>query len=278
MKLCFNTSAYSKFELEHAVKQIGEIGYQGIEMMVDRPHAFPDDFDEKRMSELKLLVKQYNMTPVGLMSANVWAWGSNMIFEPSFINYKKEIREKRKALTKQVIDFAATLECFSVQTGAGICNFADFPKPRQAWTYLVEGLEECAEYAKNKGVVLSIEAEPGTLVENTVDMARIVKDVSSSAFGLTLDIGHVAVMGDDIMQTIGLLHDRTVNVHIEDILGRSHFHLIPGEGKGTLNLVPIVKELQNLGYDHFLTCDLYTQIRNPDYAAERSYQYLSKLL
>lgn len=275
MKLCFNTSAYGNHDLEHALRQIASLGYWGAEIQVERPHGFPGDLDPPRIAEVKALLLELNLRGVGIMSANsVNFEGYTAMFEPSWINVHEEVRRGRLEITKKVIDDAAGIGCMTVQTGSGLLANAGFPLPEVAWGFLVEGLEEAADYAGKKGVILTIEAEPGTLVESTVDLARIVKDVSSAHFALTYDIGHSALLGEDLLQGIRLLHEHFANVHIEDIAGRRHLHLIPGNGDGNLNLERVVRELAVVGYDKTVTCDLYSQVADPDYAAKTSYEYL----
>ena len=139
-------------------------------------------------------------------------------------------------------------------------------------------MEELVDYGRSKGVRVSVEAEPSTLVESTIDMARLMKDVNSPWLGLTYDVGHVAVLGDDLIKSVGLVHEHIFNVHIEDICGRTHLHLVPGVGLGTLNLKRFLEELHYVGYDGTVTCDLYSQVEDPNHAAKRSYEYLMPIM
>lgn len=278
MKLCFNTSAYGWHDLDYALEQIAGYGYWGVELMAERPHAFPADFDEARRTHTKKKLEDLNLHPVSILSSHCDAWGYSKMFEPSFINKDPKIRAERIRLTKEVIDLAADIGCPHIQTAAGIIANAGFPLPKAAWSNLIGSMEAMADYCKSKNVRLSIEAEPATLVESTIDMARLMKDLNSPWIGLTYDVGHVAVLGDDLVKSIDLLHEHIFNLHIEDICGRTHLHLIPGEGLGTLNLERILKELHEVGYEGTVTCDLYSQVEDPNYAAKKSYEYLAPIM
>lgn len=278
MKLCFNTSAYGRHDLDYALRQIAGYGYWGVEIQAERPHAFPADFDDARRRHTKNLLEELNLRPVGILSSHCDAWGYSKMFEPSFINKDPAIRAERIKLTKEVIDLAADIGCPHIQTAAGVIANAGYPLPRDAWKSLVACMEELADYGRSKNVRVSVEAEPATLVETTIDMARLMKDVQSDWLGLTYDIGHVAVLGDDLIKSIDLLHEHIFNLHIEDICGRTHLHLVPGEGLGTLNLKRILEELHYVGYEGTVTCDLYSQVEDPNYAAEKSYEYLTPIM
>ncbi len=41
MKLAFSTNAYLKFSFADAVSRLAKIGYTGVEIMADVPHAWP---------------------------------------------------------------------------------------------------------------------------------------------------------------------------------------------------------------------------------------------
>lgn len=278
MKLCFNTSAYGWHDLDYALRQIAGFDYWSVEMQADRPHAFPADFDAARRAHTRQLPEELNLHPVGILSSHCDAWGCSKMFEPFFINKDAAVRAKRIELTKEIIDLAADVGCPHIQTAAGIIANAGYPLPRDAWNYLVTCMEELVDYGRSKGVRVSVEAEPSTLVESTIDMARLMKDVNSPWLGLTYDVGHVAVLGDDLIKSVGLVHEHIFNVHIEDICGRTHLHLVPGVGLGTLNLKRFLEELHYVGYDGTVTCDLYSQVEDPNHAAKRSYEYLMPIM
>jgi len=41
MRLAFSTNAYLKFSFTEAVARLARIGYAGVEIMADVPHAWP---------------------------------------------------------------------------------------------------------------------------------------------------------------------------------------------------------------------------------------------
>ena len=41
MKLAFSTNAYLNYSFPEAVRRLARIGYQGVEVMADVPHAWP---------------------------------------------------------------------------------------------------------------------------------------------------------------------------------------------------------------------------------------------
>jgi fructoselysine 3-epimerase len=83
------------------------------------------------------------------------------------------------------------------------------------------------------------------------------------------------VLGENIADSVRLLGGRIWNLHVEDIPGRKHYHLIPGEG--TVDWGALKDSLVQIGYDRFLTVELYTHTAEPNQAAARSHDFLSRL-
>jgi sugar phosphate isomerase/epimerase len=81
-------------------------------------------------------------------------------------------------------------------------------------------------------------------------------------------------MGESITGVVRELGSRIWNLHIEDIPGRKHYHMIPGEGN--FDWVELRSALREINYDRFLTVELYTHTEHPQEAAEKSFRFLSK--
>ena len=53
IKLAFSTNAYKKTTLEAAIDSIAGIGYAGVELMADVPHAYPPEMPAERIARVK---------------------------------------------------------------------------------------------------------------------------------------------------------------------------------------------------------------------------------
>ena len=74
---------------------------------------------------------------------------------------------------------------------------------------------------------------------------------------------------------MNLLAGRIWNLHVEDLPGRKHYHMIPGQG--TFDWATLRSALREIRYDRFLTVELYTHTAEPQVAAEKSCQFLGAL-
>jgi sugar phosphate isomerase/epimerase len=101
--------------------------------------------------------------------------------------------------------------------------------------------------------------------------------IDSPAVGLNYDVGHAFCVSDDPATTIPRVAQYIRHFHFEDIAAtRVHHHLIPGEG--AIDFKATVAAIKAIGYDGWLTVELYPYIENPDVAARRAREVLLPLI
>ena len=77
MKLAFSSNAYMKFSIEETIERIAGIGYSGLEVLADVPHAWPVNLlPERRKSITDSLVRH------NLRVSNVNGFMMNAVAEP----------------------------------------------------------------------------------------------------------------------------------------------------------------------------------------------------
>jgi len=148
--------------------------------------------------------------------------------------------------------------------------------PDKAAVQFAESIKPILDRADKLGINVGIECEPGLFLEYSQELADWINRLQHPRFGANLDIGHSQVLGEDLAGAIHLLGDRIWNLHVEDIPGRKHYHMIPGEG--TMPWEAIVRALREINYQRFLTVELYTHTQEPQVAAEKSHVFLSRLI
>ena len=277
VELAFSTNAYTNHSLTEALERIADHGYAGVEILADEPHAyFPDFADEDR----EALVEALAATDLAVSNINAnTATGyyddapPSSFFEPSVIQADADAREWRIEYTKRAIDLAETVDSPAVCLATG--RPLPGTLPEEAYDYLLESLREILDYAEPRGVDVGIEFEPELLVENVDETLDLIDDVGRDSLGVNLDLGHVAVYGDDPVESIHRCAGSITGIHLEDIVGGvrgKHYHRIPGEGD--LDFAAIFDALADVGYDGFATLELYTYPDEPDRAAREAYEEL----
>lgn len=275
-RLAFSTNAYTRHRLKFAVEDIAAAGYEGVEILADVPHAWPPDFDgddadklAKRLDKLGLAVSNVNAN----CSFGYWTDAPpEPYFEPSLCSPNKRHRRDRIKLIKKTLDLATRIGArnISITTGRALPG----APPEVADANLREGLAEVLDHAAKREVAVGIESEPGLWIERYDELRHLIDTIGSPLLGANLDIGHSWVGHEDLEAAITTLGKAIFNLHVEDIPDRKHYHLVPGDGN--LDWDAVKRGLEKIGYDRFLTVELYTMTAEPERAARRSREFLEK--
>src|SRR3982750_4624755 len=92
-KLAFSTNAFKKHTLQEAIDAIASIGYRGVELMADVPHAYPPMFDQARRKSVKQQIRHLNLTVSNVNAFTLFACGDT--YHPTWIEDDASLREKR---------------------------------------------------------------------------------------------------------------------------------------------------------------------------------------
>ncbi len=273
----FSTNAFVRFELEEAVDLIAEAGFRGVEILADKPHAWMERFSRRRIERLASKLRSRGMF-VSNINANCTSgfWKDcppEPVFEPSIISRRAEFRRWRIEYTKKAMKLAAEIGAKNVSLTSG--KALNGVPPDRAGRLLLDAVRELLDEAHKTGCRLSLEYEPGLYIERTSEMAGLIAEVCDDRFGANLDLGHVAVAGEDPCMAIKSLRGHIFNIHIEDIAGRKHYHMAPGEGD--MDFGSIFETLDRVSYDGPVTWELYTHDEDPAGAACKAFSYSRRL-
>ena len=278
MRLAFSTNAFTRFTLSEALSAIKSAGYEGVEILADPPHAYPDTLTDARIGEIARQVEK-----LGLAVSNINAncsfgyWKDappEPYFEPSLISPNPQHRADRTRLILRTLEFARAVGAGNISITSG--RLLGGMPPEKAARQLDESIRPILDKADHLGVNVGIECEPGLFLEYAAELRQWIDRIGHPRLGANLDVGHSQVAGESIPEVVKLLGERIWNLHVEDIPGRKHYHLIPGEG--TLDWQSLVTALRSIGYGRFMTVELYTQSADPHAAAEKSHAFLKKLV
>lgn len=276
MKLAFSTNAYTRFSLVDAIRGIARAGFDGVEILADEPHAYPPKIDSalidsvrRALDETKLQVSNVNCN----CSFGYWKDAPpEPYFEPSLISPNAKHRADRAAMIGTTLEFAKAIGARNVSITSGRC-IGGMP-PDKAAGQFAESIKPVLDHADRLGIDVGIECEPGLFLEYVDELREWIDKLGHPRFGANLDVGHSVVIGETIGDAVRTLAGRIWNLHVEDLPGRKHYHMIPGEG--TLDWPALEQSLADAKYDRFVTVELYTHTADPQAAAERSYAFLSK--
>jgi sugar phosphate isomerase/epimerase len=267
MRLAFSTNAYLNYSFPEAVCRLAAIGYRGVEVMADVPHAWPAYLLDEQKQAIRDALKRNNLKISNVNSFMMHAVNDprQKYWHPSWIEPDRHYRQIRIDHTKRALTLAKELgaPCITTEPGGPV-------EPGNSWSaalkLFVEMIKPVADHAEKEGVLLLVEPEPGLLIETADQFLEFMRHIDSPAVGLNFDIGHSYCVSDDPATTIPRVAKYIRHFHLEDIAAtRVHHHLVPGEG--AIDFAAALKAIRAMNYDGWLTIELYPYIDDPDQAA-----------
>jgi sugar phosphate isomerase/epimerase len=274
MKLAFSTNAYLNYSFAEAVRRIATIGYHGVEIMADVPHAWPAFL----LPEQKRAIRDA-LDENGLAISNVNAFMMHAVndrrqryWHPSWIEPDPHYRAIRVDHTKRALTLAREIgaSCITTEPGGPVAAGESWSA---ALKLFVEELRPVAQHAEKENVLLLVEPEPGLLIETSEQFEEFMGRVDSPAIGLNFDVGHMYCVGEDPPTALRRLARFIRHVHLEDIAAsRVHQHLVPGAG--AIDFAATLKALAAINYTGWVTVELYPYIEDPDRAAKTALDFI----
>jgi sugar phosphate isomerase/epimerase len=275
MQLAFSSNAYMHFSVEETIARVADLGYTGIEILADVPHAWPAGLLEERKQSIRDALARHRLTisNINAFMMNAVADPRQPYWHPGWTDPYPHYRAIRREHTKRALRLAQELGAPHITTEPGGHLTAE-----QSWDegarLFYDELMPCVEVAEQLQVRLLIEPEPDLLIERFDQYLRFMQRIDSPWVGLNFDIGHAYCVSEDPQDHVARMAPHTRHYHFEDIAAsRVHKHLIPGHG--AIDFAATLRAIAGTGYDGWITVELYPYIDNPDNAAREAHQYLT---
>lgn len=273
MKLAFSANAFRRHSLADTIAVLADLGYAGIEIMADIPHAYPPQLTSRDVDAIAALLARHRLAVANINAFMLWAVGDT--WHPSWIEADEEARRIRIEHTRNCIRLAADLGAATISTEPG--GPLNGMERGAALELFRQGLDQVAAEAARAGVRVLIEPEPDLLIETSDQFVEFFRQLDPAVFGLNFDIGHFYCVGEDPALLVSRLASVARHYHLEDIAAsRKHHHLMPGEG--AIDLTAVLRAITASGYDGFVTVELYPYEDRPAETAAHSLAVLRRLL
>jgi sugar phosphate isomerase/epimerase len=274
MKLAFSSNAYMHFSIEDTIAKIADLGYTGIEVLADVPHAWPAGLLPERKASIRRALEKHRLTisNINAFMMNAVADPRQPYWHPGWTDPDPHYRAIRREHTKRALHLARELAAPNITTEPG-----GELTPQQSWAdgaqIFYDELMPCVELAEKLEVKLLIEPEPGLLIERFGQYLDFIARIDSPWVGLNFDIGHAYCVSEDPQDWVVRMAPHTRHYHFEDIAAtRVHRHLIPGTG--AIDFAATLSAIATTSYDAWITVELYPYIDEPDAAAREARSFL----
>ena len=255
LRYAYNTNGTANHRLDDALALIAESGYDGVALTLDVHHLdpFADDFPART----RALARRLRDLGLGLVveTGARYLLDPRAKHEPTLLTPSAEGRARRVEFLRRCLDVCA--EC----AGETVSFWAGVPRAGvdrgQAWGWLEAGVTQVIALAAERGVVASLEPEPGMLVETVDDWRRLRASLGTAAplLRLALDTGHCLVTGDrDPADAVRECRADLGTVAVEDMRRGVHEHLPFGEGD--MDTASVLRALADVHFDRLVTVEL----------------------
>ena len=275
MKLAYSTNAFKRYSLNEAIRMIAEIGYEGIEVLCDLPHAYPPIFQDKEIDSFQNQIAKFRLDISNLNAFTLYSISD--VYHPSWIEDDKISREIRITHTINCIKLAKKIGAKNISTEPGGPLIERNTNMKHLEKLFMEGLYRVVPIAEQENIKILIEPEPNLLLENSDQFLNFIENFNTDNVRLNFDIGHFYCVGEDPTEIIYKLSEYIEHFHLADIASnRIHNHLIPGEG--SINFKSVFKAIDSIGYKGYVTVELYPYQLCPKEAGKKAYEYLYRIL
>ena len=276
-RLAFSTNAFKKNTLDQAIDAIADIGFAGVELMADVPHAYPPAFDAAARKTVRQQLARRKLLVSNINAFTLFADGDT--YHPTWIEQYPKLRQKRIDHTIACIELAAEFEAKTISLQPGGPLLGSGRSRDEASSHFAAGVERVLPTARKHSIMLAIEPEPGLLIESSVEY-RAFKDEffrDEPLVRMNCDIGHLFCVGEDPAAVIRAMPQDIVHVHLEDIgKNRVHQHLTPG--KGAIDFAAIFDALDATDYEGWVTVELYPYETTAAGVAKAAWEHLKPML
>jgi sugar phosphate isomerase/epimerase len=256
MRLAFSTNAFKKNTLAEAIDAIAQVGYAGVELMADVPHAYPPTFTRDQREATKRQLASRGLVVSNVNAFTLFACGDT--YHPTWIEDDPAMRELRIRHTLDSIELAAEFGARTVSLQPGGPMIGMSIDRGEAGRRFADGLRRVLAAARAHDVTLAIEPEPGLFIETSSEYLDFKNEFfrDEPLVKMNCDVGHLFCVGEDPAGVIRAMPEQIAHVHLEDIgENRVHQHLTPG--KGAIDFDAILEALRAIRYDGWVTVELY---------------------
>ena len=190
-----------------------------------------------------------------------------------------KLRREAIEITKQAAEVAITLGCEEVVVWSAFDGY-DYPFQvdyKEKWAQIVEAFQECCDAYPD--IRWSLEFKPTDentrffTVPSTGAAMLLLKDIDRQNMGLTLDVGHMLMAGENPAQSIAMVGDKLFGIQLNDGYTRlaAEDGLMFGSVHPSLALEAMY-QLRQIDFKGHLYFDTFPQRTDPVKEAEYNIQ------
>jgi sugar phosphate isomerase/epimerase len=274
MYLAYNTNGLAHHRLEDAFRLLADLGYGGVALTPDVGHLDPFKTEERDWEKARGQLDALGLKCV-LETGARYVLDPRRKHRPNLLAPDPGDAIRRLNFYRRCLKMARILGAPLISIWSGPLEPGD--DPEAAFERLVERLPKLLDEARDAGVAVCFEPEPGHLIDGHAKYRELRKRLQRDDLMTTIDIGHLIVTEPGAPQDhLAEFAPSLRNVQVDDARRGVHEHLVPGTGE--IDFAPVFRELRRLKYSGPVGLELSRDSHRAAEVAELSYKMLAPML
>jgi len=266
MKFALCNEMFQNRSMEEVCAIASRLGYHGLELAPFTLAARADAISTDQRRQIRQTVRDYGLEVVGMHWLLAGTTGLHMT------TADKDIRSKTGEYFGVLMELCRDVGGEVLVIGSPQQrNVAEGQTPEDAWRNAADLFGSLLDRAEKLGVILCLEplAPVETNFINTVaEGLRMVREINHPRFKIHLDVKAMCsekIPVPEIIRSVKI--DEIGHVHVND-------ENLYGPGMGKTDYGPIAAALQEIGWDQWLSVEVFKYDPDPETIAENSIEYL----
>ena len=243
------------------------LGYHGIEIAPFTLAPSATEVSPAQRREVRKIIQDHGLETVGLH----WLFAKTP-FSLHMTTPDQETWQRTRDYTAALLDLCSDLGGRVLVLGSPKQrDILESQTKKDAWQQAVELLSSVTDQAKEQGLTICFEplSPAETNFINTVaEGMKMVRQIHHPNFKIHLDVKAMSSESKPVPAVIR-------SVRAKDI---GHFHVndpnLYGPGMGDVDYAPIAEAIRDIGYDKWLSVEVFKYDPDPETIARRSIDYL----
>lgn len=261
----------AQVSFEELFQKLSAAGYDGVELNLDREaggHGLTMETTQLQTAEIKELSQTYNL-PVHSISSSLYTAETLGSDDPA-------CRKQGQDILRKQLELASALGADGILVVPG--GVSDQRSLTQAWDNCLESLSALKGEILQSGIKVGVENVWNGFFLSPRDMADFIDTLGCPSIGAYFDVGNVEIFSNP-QDWIEILGSRIVKVHVKDFArtttNAGHFvNLL----EGSIDWAKVKAALDAAGYQGYLTAEVDTFHRTPEYQYEITGMALDHIL
>ncbi len=243
------------------------IGYDGVEIAPFTLAERADKVSQSQRSEIREMAHEAQLEIVGLHWLLVGPHGLHLTHPDHSI--RLATRDYLSELIGLCWDLGGRILVVGSPKQRSLVAGDDYTA---AWQRTVDLFCYLLPEAEKAGVIFCLEALPGEtdFIPNLEEAVRFVQQVGHPNLQTMVDVKSACAESLPLDRAVHLAHPHLYHVHANDAN-------LKGPGMGDTDLIPLARALRDVGYNGFVSVEVFDFSPGPEAIARESLQYLTKV-